>query len=142
MVHFENENETEDDSDEEQESEEDVEIDGPSEENEEVGGEESEEDGSAEEDDEEVDVWKVIADEAAEDDGDVVESYKRNVKLCRSLKHDETHQQVMKSLKRARDGEDMGFDEALDFAADKSKFLILKVVKTTRAAEGDDGENE
>ena len=136
MVHFEKENETEDDSDEEQESEEDVEIDGPSNES-----DESEEDGSAKEDDEEVDVWKVIADEAAEDDGDVVESYKRNVKFCRSLKHDETHQQVMKSLKRARDDEDMDFDEALDYAADKRKFLILKVAKTTRATkEGDDNE--
>ena len=136
MVHYKKENETKDDSDEEQESEEDVEIDGPSNES-----DESEEDGSAEEDDEEVDVWKVISDEAAEDDGDVVESYKRNVKFCRSLKHDETHQQVMKSLMRARDDEDMDFDEALDYAADKRKFLILKVAKTTRATkEGDDNE--
>ena len=80
MVHYEKENETEYDSDEDQESEEDVEIDGPSNEI-----DESEEDGSAQVDDEEVDVWKVIADEAAEEDGDVVESYKRNVKFCRSL---------------------------------------------------------
>ena len=49
----------------------------------------------------------------------------------------------MKSLKRARDDEDMVFDEALDYAADKRKFLILKVAKTTRATEeGDDEENE
>ena len=47
----------------------------------------------------------------------------------------------MKSLKRARDDEDMDFDEALDYAADKRKFLILKVAKTTRATkEGDDNE--
>ena len=132
MVHSEKENETEYDG------HEDVEIDGPSREN-----EESEEDWYAEEDDEEVVVWKVIADETAEDDGNVVESYKINVKFCRSLKNDETHQKVMKSLKRVRDGEDMGFDEALDYAADKKKFLILKVAKITRAMEeGDDEENE
>ena len=126
MVHSEKENETEDDSDE------DVDIDGPSRENEE-----------SEEDDEEVDVWRVIVEEAAEFDGDVVESYKRNVKFCRSLKNDGTHQQVMKSLKRARDGEDMSFDEALDFAADKRKFLILKVAKATHATEeSDDEDNE
>ena len=92
---------------------------------------------------EEVDVWRVIVEEAAEFDGDVVESYKRNVKFCRSLKNDWKHQQVMKSLKRARDGEDMSFDEALDFVADKRKFLILKAAKTTRVTEeGGGGENE
>ena len=56
---------------------------------------------------------------------------------CQSLKHDRTHQQVMKTLKRARDDEDMGFNEALDYAADKRKFLILKVAKTTLVTEDD-----
>ena len=36
----------------------------------------------------------------------------------------------MNTLKRARDDEDMGLNEALDYAADKRKFLILKVVKS------------
>ena len=45
---------------------------------------ESEEDDVSEDEDEtsedeEVDLWKVIVNEAAADDGDVVESYKRNV---------------------------------------------------------------
>ena len=47
----------------------------------------------------------------------------------------------MKTLKRARDDEDMDFNEALDYAADKRKFLILKVAMTTLVAKDvdDDG---
>ena len=75
-------------------------------------------------DDEEVDVWKVITDEADDDDGGVLEAFKRNVLFCRSLKRDETYKAVISTLENAKNNDDMDFEEALDYAVDKRKFLI------------------
>ena len=54
----------------------------------------------------------------------MLKTFKRNVKFYRSLKRDETYQAVMSTLQRARDDDVMDFDEALDYAVDKRKFLI------------------
>ena len=75
-------------------------------------------------DEEEVDVWKVITDEADDDDGGVLEAFKRNVLFCRSLKRDETYKAVISTLQNAKNNDDMDFEEALDYAVDKRKFLI------------------
>jgi hypothetical protein len=78
---------------------------------------------------EEVDVWKVITDEADGEDGGVLESFKRNVLFCRSLKRDETYQAVINTLEKAKDDEKMDFEEALDYAVDKRKFIIYRSAK-------------
>ena len=81
---------------------------------------------SASSDTEEVDVWKVIADEADDEDGGVLESFKRNVMFCRSLKRDETYQAVMNTVEKAKDEDGMEFTEALEYSVDKRKFLIRR----------------
>ncbi len=87
-------------------------------------------DESEGEGEETMDVWPIIAEEAAHYEGNVLEAYKQNVLFCRGLKNDEIHQKVMGTLKRATDEEeDMDFEEALDYAIDKRKYAILKVVQ-------------
>ena len=73
-----------------------------------------------------MDVWKVIADEADDEDGGVLESFKRNVMFCRSLKRDETYQAVMNTVEKAKDEDGMEFTEALEYSVDKRKFLIRR----------------
>ena len=108
------------DGDENDESEDDVES--------VVSEEESptEDEHSSSSDTEEVDVWKVIADEADDEDGGVLESFKRNVMFCRSLKRDETYQAVMNTVEKAKDEDGMEFTEALEYSVDKRKFLIRR----------------
>ena len=80
-------------------------------------------------DEEEVDVWKVISGEADEEEGGVLESFKRNVLFYRSLKRDETYQAVINTLEKAKDDDEMDFEEALDYAVDKRKFIIYRSAK-------------
>jgi len=92
---------------------------------------------------EEVDVWKVITDEADEEDGGVLESFKRNVLFCRSLKRDETYQAVINTLEKAKDDDEMDFEEALDYAVDKRKFIIYRSAKEAEQVQEEeaDGSN-
>ena len=86
---------------------------------------------SSDDDEPEVNVWNVILDEARDGDISVLESFRRNVMFCRSLKRDETYRAVLKTLERAKDEEEMKFSEALDYAVDKRKFLIYKSADET-----------
>ena len=86
---------------------------------------------SSDDDEPEVNVWNVILDEARDADISVLESFRRNVTFCRSLKRDETYRAVLKTLERAKDEEEMKFSEALDYAVDKRKFLIYKSADET-----------
>ena len=73
-----------------------------------------------------VDVWNVIKSEAAADGENILEQYKRNVIFCRSMDDDTIHKEVMRTLEKAQEDEEMDFQEALDYAVDKRKFLIFR----------------
>ena len=93
-------------------------------------------------DDDEVDVWKVITEEADEEDGGLLEAFKRNVLFCRSLKRDETYQAVLNTIEKAKDEEDMDFEEALDYAIDKRKYLINRSADESKQIQREEEEGE
>ena len=45
------------------------------------------------------------------------------------MKKDRTHDSVMQTLHRVKDEEDMDFEEALEYAIEKRRFLIQRRVK-------------
>ena len=84
---------------------------------------------STDSDGEEIDVWRVILKEAHRDNESYLQAFKNNVKFCRSFDNDITVQTVIKTMDKGIEDEDMNFDEALDYATDKRKFLIEKVIE-------------
>ena len=49
----------------------------------------------------------------------ITEYMKISIKICRSLKRDDTVKAIMETLKRAQEDDNMKFSEALDYAIDK-----------------------
>ena len=95
---------------------------------EEASNENASDESSMDEDTEEViDVWKIIADEALENyNGDFSEAYKTEVEFSKDLRNDVIHRKIMRTLKKFQEEDDMEFDEALNCAIEKRKFLIKK----------------
>ena len=88
-----------------------------------------------------IDVWKVIASEAAtQENDDVLTSFKNNILLVQSILHDETCQVIMATLKKAEENVGMDFKEALDYATDLRKFLILRTAKEAMSTAEDENE--
>ena len=88
-----------------------------------------------------IDVWKVIASEAAtQENDDVLTSFKNNILLVQSILHDETCQVIMATLKKAEENIGMDFKEALDYATDLRKFLILRTAKEAMSTTEDENE--
>lgn len=88
-----------------------------------------------------IDVWKVIASEAAtQENDDVLTSFKNNILLVQSILHDETCQVVRATLKKAEENIGMDFKEALDYATDLRKFLILRTAKEAMSTAEDENE--
>ena len=69
--------------------------------------------------------WCLILEDAENGNRDVLESFKKYILLCRRLKRDETYKTVMQTVKTAID-DGLDVDDALDFAVDRRKFLILR----------------
>ena len=63
--------------------------------------------------------------------------------FCRSLKRDETYQAVINTLEKAKDDDEMDFEEALDYAVDKRKFIIYRSAKEAEQVQEEeaDGSN-
>ena len=99
-------------------------------------GEQDENDGDNE--DEESSLWMDMKNEALDLKVSLLDLYKEKIMFHRNLKRTSIHRAVMQTLQRARDEEDMSFSEALDYAVDKRKFLILK----STAAEEKEEEEE
>ena len=74
----------------------------------------------------EVNVWEDMADDS---DTDILEAYKQKVIYCRNMERDPVHISVMATLQRAQEEEGMDFNEALNYAVDKRKFLIQEQTK-------------
>ena len=81
--------------------------------------------------------------EAQGEDGDYLEAFKRNVKFCSSFKNDETYRKIKETIERVKTEDDMDFEEALDYAVNKRRFLIRRnIAKTLEDENKDNIENE
>ena len=98
----------------------------------------------------EVDVWETI-NATAEKDADeheceleesITESMKTSINICRSLKRDDTVKAIMETLKRAQEDDNMKFSEALDYAIDKRKFIILRTWRKWKAEKEEEQTSE
>ena len=56
----------------------------------------------------------------------IVLSKEEAIIFANSLTRAETHRKVMETFKKARNEDDMDFEEALDFVLDRQKFLIVR----------------
>ena len=73
-----------------------------------------------------VKVWTELKLKAERTNQSFIEVYKDAIIFVNSLARDDTHQSVMETFKKARNDDDMDFEEALDFSLDKRKFLIAR----------------
>ena len=82
-------------------------------------------------------VWEEMTEESEETHESLPSVYMKKVLFFHKLKRNPTHKSIMSTLKRARDEEEMDFDEALNYATEKRKFLILRkrIVNTSEAEE-------
>ena len=71
-----------------------------------------------------VDVWQVIVGDKEETDVDFQEAFKVNARFARSFKKDPIVKQVMETVDKLMEDEAMKFDEALDAAVYKRRFLL------------------
>ena len=89
--------------------------------------------GEDEEDDEmDNKMWRVLGHDSCVKNCSVFKSFKYYVRLCRMLDHDKTYKEVMKTVQKARDEDDMGFKEALDYAVHKRRNLIFRIIDKTK----------
>ena len=87
-----------------------------------------------------MDIWGIILNEAGTED-QIQETVRRKIKFCRALKRDSTIAAIRNTMDNVRENEEtMGFEEALDYALDKRKFLIRRALK--RRAEVEENEEE
>ena len=95
------------------------------------GGEESTTIAAAADDEREVDVWGEMYAEfrGGENDMSITDVYKEKVLFLRAMKKDSTHKSIMQTLRKVQDEDGMDFEEALDYAVDKRKFLIHRQIK-------------
>ena len=90
-------------------------------------------------------VWEFIVKEANRDyEGDVLEAFKATVLLQRQLICNIPFQKVLMTMRKAMDNDDMDFEEALNYATKKRKFLIIKTAQEAKneLEKGDDDETE
>lgn len=109
--------------------------------NENVSDQEEEEEDKSLSREHRIDVWKVIVNEAAtQENDDVLTSFKDNILLVQSILLDETCQIVITTLEKAKENIGMDFKEALDYATDLRKFLILRTAKEAMSETEDEKE--
>jgi len=73
-------------------------------------------------------IWEIMSRECEETGLSIHEIFKYKILFLRAIKKDKTHKSVMETLQRVRDEEDMDFEEALDFAVEKRRFLINRQI--------------
>ena len=73
-----------------------------------------------------VNVWEEMKRKADTTNDSFLRVYKDAIIFANSLTRADTHREVMKTFKKARNEDDMDFEEALDFALDRRKFLIVR----------------
>ena len=73
-----------------------------------------------------VDVWQRIVKKSVKHGRNILDTYRDEVIFCRSFDDDTTHAEVIRTLEKVQEDEGMDFEEALEYAVDKRKFLIMR----------------
>ena len=77
-------------------------------------------------------VWSIMIKESNDSENSIAEVYKEKILFHHFMKKDQTYQAIMKTLKRFREEEeDIGFEEALNLAVYKRRYLIQKQGENT-----------
>ena len=103
------------------------------------GDSQSEDERESEQEDNEwiIDIWDMLTHKAKSTNSSLSAVYRYFVLLVKSFKHDEIHQKIMETVKRAQDEDDMDFREALDYSIKKRTFLLNR-----QATNGTEHSNE
>ena len=99
-------------------------------------GDDDDDDGESESDGEEgeeesYDPWSYLKTKMNSKDDEteqLSEIYKEHMLFFHEMRKDPTHQKIQGTLKRLRDEEEMDWDEALDYAVKKRRFLFDQIV--------------
>ena len=75
-----------------------------------------------------ISVWGVIVNSIGERGNDLLETFKWYILFAREFQQDATVKKVYDTIERAEDEEEMDWDEAVQHAVEKRKFLIQKHV--------------
>lgn len=91
-----------------------------------------------------IDIWDMLTHKAKSTNTSLSKVYRYYVLLVKSFKYDQIHQQIMGTVKRAQDEEEMDFLEALDYSIKKMSFLINRHAETgsEHSNEEDDEDDE
>ena len=76
------------------------------------------------------DIWCLMLQEIEEDNFDELDAFKMYILYYQSIKRDNVFRAIMKTLVLVRG--DMDFEEALNFAVERNKSLILQAIKKAR----------
>ena len=68
--------------------------------------------------------------------------YVHYLKWIRNLKNDRIHKEIMATLRRYMDDDDMDFEEAVEAAVDKRKFLLNRIFKPVEIPEDSSDQEE
>ena len=108
------------------------------------GESQSEEELESEEENNEwiIDIWDMLTHKAKSTNSSLSKVYRYYVLLVKSFKHDEIHQKIMETVKRAQDEDDMDFREALDYSIKKRTFLINRQAENGSEHNNEDEEDD
>ena len=95
-----------------------------------------------EESEENKEVWLGIAEEAKDYNGDMLEAFKAVVLYTRKLRRNPTYEKIMETCRKAKDEDGMSFNEALNYAIEKRKYIILKAVEKAKIKKEEESKNE
>ena len=79
-------------------------------------------------------VWPAMGAQVDEDEN-ILQVFKRNFSYNRSFENDAVVTAVIKTMQRAQKEDDMDLQEALDYAIEKRKYLIIRQVKNDEEEE-------
>ena len=94
--------------------------------------EESEESHDNETAVDEGEIWQELKDDAAKFDVDILQIVASYIRLCLALKRDAVYKSVMETVYHAMVINEKDFDNALDFAIQTRKFLILQAYQKAK----------
>ena len=86
------------------------------------------------------DVWPSMREEVDEDEN-ILQVFKRKFLYNRSFENDAVVTAVIATMQKAQREDDMDMQEALDYAIEKRKYLIIRQAKNDKEEEASDSED-
>ena len=74
-----------------------------------------------------IDVWLVMSRQALDRNVSITQVYKERILFFQSLKSDGVHKSILETSKKAIEDDEMDFEESIDYALDKRKFLLNRM---------------